>query len=155
VTTFSIRPAVRADEARILAIAERLAGFGPTTRPAGEIVTRERGALADALAGPSPGSALLVAEHERLGVAGILLLDTRHDYFTDEPHGHVAILAVAREAEGQGLGGALLEAAEAWARAQGYRRLTLTVFTDNQRAKAVYARRGWRPELEVYHKTLA
>ena len=34
-----------------------------------------------------------------LGVlVGVLLLETRRDYFTDEPHGHVAILAVAREA---------------------------------------------------------
>jgi GNAT superfamily N-acetyltransferase len=152
--TARIRPAVRADEAAILALAERLAAFGPSTRPASEIVGRERRALADALSAPSSGSALFVAEHERLGLVGVVLLDSRRDYFTDEAHGHVAILAVAQGAEGQGVGRALLQAAEEWARAAGLRRLTLSVFSDNRRAKEVYARQGWRPELETYFKTL-
>jgi GNAT superfamily N-acetyltransferase len=151
---FSIRPARPADEAAILGLADRLGAFDPSTRPAAEIAGRERRALAEALARPDPGSALLVAEHPRLGVAGILLLESRRDYFTDQPHGHVAILAVAREAEGQGLGGALLHAAEEWARARGYRRLTLAVFVDNRRAQALYVRQGWRPELEIFYKTL-
>lgn len=152
--TAGIRPAVRADEAAILALAERLAAFGPSTRPASEIVARERRALADALSAPSPDSALFVAEHQRLGLVGVVLLDSRRDYFTDEAHGHVAILAVAQGAEGQGVGRALLQAAEEWARAAGWRRLTLSVFSDNRRAKEVYARQGWRPELETYFKTL-
>jgi len=29
-------------------------------------------------------------------VVGVVLLESRRDYFTDEAHGHVAILAVAR-----------------------------------------------------------
>lgn len=154
-STFSIRPARPADEVRILAIADRLAAFDPTTRPAAEIASRERRALAEALAQPAPGSALLVADDPQLGLVGILLLESRRDYFTDEPHGHVAILAVAREAEGQGLGRALLKAAEDWAQARRFRRLTLAVFVDNRRAKELYARQGWRPELETYYKNLA
>jgi ribosomal protein S18 acetylase RimI-like enzyme len=154
VSTFSIRPGRPPDEARILAIADRLAAFGPTTRPAVEIASRERRALAEALARPAPGSALLVADDLQLGLVGILLLETRRDYFTDEPHGHVAILAVAREAEGHGLGKALLKAAEEWGQAQNFRRLTLSVFVDNRRATALYARQGWRPELETYYKNL-
>ena len=153
-SAFSIRPGRRADEARILAIADRLAAFDPSTRPAAEIASRERRALAEALARPAAGSVLLVADDPQLGLVGILLLETRRDYFTDEPHGHVAILAVAREAEGQGLGRALLKAAEDWAQAQRFRRLTLAVFVDNRRAKDLYARQGWQPELETYFKTL-
>jgi GNAT superfamily N-acetyltransferase len=131
-----------------------LAAFGPTTRPAAEIAHRERRALAEALARPAPGSVLLVADDLQLGLVGILLLETRRDYFTDEPHGHVAILAVAPEAEGQGLGKALLKLAEDWGRAQNFRRLTLSVFVDNRRATELYARQGWRPELETYYKNL-
>ena len=52
----------------------------------------------------------------------------------------MAILAVAREAEGQGIGRALLEAGEDWARANRYSKLTLAVFKDNERAKQVRAR---------------
>lgn len=153
-TLWSIRPAERGDQAAILALAERLAAFGPTTRPAHEIATRERRALADALERPSPGSALLVAHQRDRGLAGVLLLETRRDYFTDQPHGHVAILAVAHEAEGQGVGRALLGAADEWGRRHSFRRLTLAVFADNARAKAVYARLGWQTELETLFKIL-
>jgi len=153
--TCSIRPATQADRAAILSLAERLAAFGPATRPALEIAERERRALDDTLARPTAGSALFVAEYEHRGLVGILLVDSRRDYFTDEAHGHVAILAVAREAEGQGVGRALLRAAEDWGRGQGFRRLTLAVFTDNHRAKEFYGRQGWRPELETYYKVLA
>ncbi len=153
-TPLAVRPAGPGDQGAILALAERLAAFGPTTRPAREIATRERRALADALERPSPGSALLVAQHQHRGVVGIILLDTRRDYFTDEAHGHVAILAVAREAEGQGVGRALLGAAEDWGRERGFRRLTLAVFADNARAKELYARQGWQAELETHYKTL-
>ncbi len=155
IANLSIRPARADDHAAILALAERLAAFGPTTRPAHEIATRERRALSEALAHPSPGSALLVATAQDLGVVGVLLLDARRDYFTDELHGHVAILAVAREAEGQGVGRALLTAAEEWGRGEGFRRLTLTVFTANQRAKEFYAHQGWQVELETHYKRLS
>jgi ribosomal protein S18 acetylase RimI-like enzyme len=66
----------------------------------------------------------------------------------------VAILAVAGEAEGRGVGRALLRAAEDWGRANGLTRLTLAVFTDNRRAKDFYERQGWRPELETWYKEL-
>lgn len=154
-TTFSIRPARPEDEARILAIADRLAAFGPTTRTAAEIAGRERQALAETLAQPTPGSALLVAVDPEIGVAGILFLETRRDYFTDDPHGHVAILALSEEAEGRGMGKRLLAAAEEWGRGQGFTRLTLSVFIDNERAVQFYARQGWLPELAMYFKTLA
>ncbi len=150
-----IRPARPADEPRILEIADRLAAFQATSRPPADIPPRERRALSESLAHPAPGSALLVADDAQQRVAGILLLETRHDYFTDQPHGHVSILAVAREAEGQGIGRALLAAAEEWSRGQGFSRMTLTVFVDNHRAREVYARDGWRPELETHYKNLS
>ena len=151
----SIRPATKPDAPAILALAERLPAFGPTTRTAPEIADRERAALADALARPSEGCRVLVAEHPSLGIAGVMLLETRRDYFTGHAHGHVSILAVAREAEGQGVGRALLKSAEEWGRACGFTKLTLAVFVDNRRAKGFYDRQGWRPELETWFKKLA
>ena len=56
---------------------------------------------------------------------------------------------------GAGVGRALLDAAEEWGRSNGFRRLTLAVFTDNRRAKEFYARGGWQPELETYFRNLA
>jgi GNAT superfamily N-acetyltransferase len=56
--------------------------------------------------------------------------------------------------EGQGVGSALLRAAEDWGRDRGFSKLTLAVFSDNRRAKAVYERQGWQPELETWYKLL-
>ena len=151
----SIRPAVASDAPAILALAERLPAFGPSTRPAAEIAERERVALADALYHPADGTAVLVAEQQPRGVIGVLLLESRRDYFTNAGHGYVSILAVAGEVEGQGVGRALLKAAEDWARDRGFSKLTLAVFSDNRRAKAVYERLGWRPELETWYKPLS
>jgi len=38
---------------------------------------------------------------------------------------------------------------------EGFRRLTLAVFTANQRAKEFYARQGWQAELETHYKKLS
>jgi GNAT superfamily N-acetyltransferase len=153
-STIAIQPAAAADRAAILRLADRLASFGPTSRSAAEIGNRERRALADAIERLAPDSALLVARHPALGLVGVLLLESRRDYFTDVVHGHVSTLAVAQEAEGQGVGRALLAAAEAWGRERGYPRLTLAVFTENLRARELYGRQGWRSELETYYKPL-
>ena len=150
----SIRHPVASDAPAILALADRLPAFGPTTREPAEIAHRERAALAEALAARADDSALLVAEQPAHGIIGVILLDKRRDYFTDQAHGHVAILAVAREAEGQGVGRALLKAAEDWGRSHGFRKLTLAVFTENHRARDFYGRQGWRPEIETWFKPL-
>lgn len=149
-----IRKAIRDDRETVLALADRLAAFGPTTRSAREIADRERRALADALESRMPSAELLVAEIPERGIVGVLLMETREDYFTGERHGHIGILAVAREAEGRGVGRRLLAAAEQWARDRGYRRLTLSVFTQNLRAKQLYMHEQWEPELETYFKII-
>jgi GNAT superfamily N-acetyltransferase len=151
---FSIRRASIRDEPDLLALADRLPDFGPTTRSAAEISVRERRALTEALSAPASGQDILVAEVTGGRIVGVLLLEQRLDYFTGVPHGHVAILAVAREAEGRGVGGALLQRAETWASERGYRRLTLNVFAENERAQRVYSRNGWNPEFLTYFKIL-
>lgn len=138
----------------ILALGDRLVAFGPTTRSAADVAARERRALAEALDAHDSLAELLVADVPDRGVVGVILVETRQDYFTGEGHGHVAILAVAADVEGRGIGRRLLGAAEQWARKRGYRRLTLSVFTENLRAKAFYAHEQWRPELETYYKLL-
>jgi GNAT superfamily N-acetyltransferase len=151
----SIRPAAASDAPVIRSLADRLPAFGPSTREPAEIAARERTALEEALSQSSPGSAVLVAEQPTRGVVGVILLDSRRDYFTNEAHGHVSILAVSREAEGQGVGRALLQAADDWARSKHFAKLTLAVFAENRRAKEVYERQGWRAELETWFKRLS
>ena len=47
---------------------------------------------------------------------------------------------------GRGVGGALIAAAEEEAVARGYEEMSLWTFTDNDRARGFYQRRGWRAD---------
>lgn len=149
-----IRKPRPSDRDAVLALADRLVAFGPTTRSAADVAARERRALAETLDPVASSAELLVADVADRGVVGVILMETRQDYFTGERHGHVAILAVAAHVEGRGIGRRLLGAAEQWAQKRGYRRLTLSVFTENMRAKQFYAHEQWRPELETYYKVI-
>jgi GNAT superfamily N-acetyltransferase len=53
---------------------------------------------------------------------------------------------VAQDVEGKGVGRALLDYVERWARDHGYREVVLDVFAGNQRAIAFYERQGYRPD---------
>jgi RimJ/RimL family protein N-acetyltransferase len=55
-------------------------------------------------------------------------------------------LGVVRDYWGRGVGLALFEAVEAWARAQGIRRLDLTVQVHNERGRALYEKLGYEVE---------
>jgi GNAT superfamily N-acetyltransferase len=151
-----VRPATAQDLDFVLGAVERLAAFGPPPwRPAREIVEGEVRTLRAFFASPPPGSALFLAEGEGDGARlGFVYLERLEDYFTRQAHGHVGMLVVERQAEGQGVGSRLMQWAEAWAREQGYGRLTLTVFEGNQRARAAYHRLGYQPETLRYVKIL-
>jgi GNAT superfamily N-acetyltransferase len=77
---------------------------------------------------------------------GVISFYPDKDYFTDHPRAYVDNLAVAQESEGKGVGRALLDSVERWARDQGYREVVLDVFAGNQRAIAFYERQGYRPD---------
>ena len=150
-----VRPARPDDRDFVLETAKRLAEFGPPSWRSPEIVvTAESRVLHAFFEAPSPGTALLVAETadgERLGFA---YLETLIDYFDRIPHAHLAELAVSREAEGRGAGGALLTACDEWSRSKGFDRLTLNAFEGNQHAREVYVKRGFAAETIRYVKFL-
>lgn len=149
-----VRTARGTDRGFVLETAARLAAFGPPPwRTADELVEGEARTLRDFFESPDDGSRLLIAESgdQRLGFA---LLEELRDYFTLERHGHVGILAVTKEAEGTGAGGALMRAAESWARDRGYRTLTLNVFGGNQHARDVYEHLGFVQDTVKYVKIL-
>ncbi|MGE5236830.1 MAG: N-acetyltransferase family protein [Acidobacteriota bacterium] len=150
-----VREALAGDRDAVVRLAARLAAFGPPAwRTAAEIVTAEARTLLAHLDAPRAGCALLVAESRGGEVLGFAFLETLEDYFTGERHGHVGILAVAEAAEGKGVGRALLTASDDWARAQGYGRLTLTVFAGNRRARTIYERFGYQAETIRYVRLL-
>ena len=156
-----VRPAEPADREWVLALVPRLHEFGPPPwRAPNDMDAAESRAVAAAFDEPRDDAALFVAEEGADGRAphgtplGFVYVVSDIDFFTHEPHGHVFDIVVSREGEGRGVGRALLDTAERWARERGYRLLTLNVFVDNTRARAVYDRAGFQPELTRMVKVL-
>ena len=149
-----IRPGTAADRDFVVDTARRFAAFGPPAwRSAQEVVAGEVRCLDDFFDGRLQGPALIIAEEDgvRLGFA---FLEPAVDYFSNEPHAHLGMIAVTAEAEGHGAGAALMRAAEDWSRAAGYAKLTLNVFEGNQRARQFYERSGYQVETLRYVKIL-
>jgi GNAT superfamily N-acetyltransferase len=155
-TTWRVRSARHADRAFVLGLVPRLAdGFPlPPWRTKAEIIRAETATLDAALGAIPAAGGLLVAETAAGEPGGFVYVEQHLDYFRGVPHGHVSVLAVATEAEGQGVGRILLEAAESWARERGLGMLTLNVFEGNGRARTVYERIGYAAETLRYVKTL-
>jgi GNAT superfamily N-acetyltransferase len=139
-----IRPATEADRAFALGLVPRLRAFGPSTlRSIEDLDSAERRILAAAFDRLAEDAVLLVAEHPRDGALGFAYAVTAVDYFTQEKHGHLSIIAVAEAGERRGVGRALMAAIEEWAAGRGYRLLTLSVFEGNARARDLYERNGF------------
>ena len=82
--------------------------------------------------------------------AGCAYLVTLVDYFNRRPHAHLSVLAVTKDAEGHGVGSALLDQSVAWAKGCGSDRLTLSALVTNSRARALYERKGFAGEYIRY-----
>ena len=151
----TIREARPEDQAFVLAIAERLSSFPlPAWRTPQEIVAAEARTLGDFARAGDAGCKLLVAEEAPGNLLGFIFLETQEDYFTLKRYGHISMLAVAETAEGRGVGRVLIAYAEAWGREQGFAKLTLNVFENNQHARKVYEHLGYSPETLRYVKPL-
>jgi len=151
-----IRPAIPADEGFLVGLTSRLADFDlPPWRTSQQIADADLGLLREALHRPTAQTAILVAEAPPGTPAGFALISTKTDYFTHQRHAHIEALAVKRGCEGQGLGRALLEAAENWAAERGDTQITLNAYWQNSRARALYDRLEWEPETIHYRKGLA
>ena len=92
---------------------------------------------------PPAGSAVLIASSASGERLGFIQLETEREFFTAEPQGYVANLAVKGESEGKGVGKALMSAAETWTKEQGMQHLTLFVFAGNTGARTFYEKLGF------------
>lgn len=81
---------------------------------------------------------------ELLGVAAA---SEREDLLTHAASAHLEVLAVASAAEGQGLGRQLLARIEQAMRKKGARGMSLHVFGNNTRARALYSQAGFDEEI--------
>jgi len=152
----NIRNANREDRAFVVALADRLVdGFAaPSHRTKAELIEGDRRALEAWFNDPSkPDEAMLIAELDGKP-AGCAFLVTLIDYFNLRPHSHLSVLAVAKDAEGQGVGSALLDRCAQWAKERKSDRLTLSALVTNARARGLYERRGFSGEYIRYNLPL-
>jgi GNAT superfamily N-acetyltransferase len=88
---------------------------------------------------------VLIAEDElgeRRGFATV----SHSTHFTGQRQAYIGELATSETVEGRGVGKALVEACEQWARGQGYTFLTLTTGAANARALRFYHHLGFQDE---------
>jgi GNAT superfamily N-acetyltransferase len=121
----------------------------PAWRPKTELIEGDRRALEAWFNSPKADEAMYIAELDGRP-AGCAYLVTLVDYFNERPHAHVSVLAVTAEAEGKGVGTALIDQSVAWAKARNSDRLTLSALVTNSRARALYERKGFGGEYIRY-----
>lgn len=161
-SNITIRAAGHDDRPFVLDLAERLVSFDvPHWREKPELVEGDRRALAqwfDARKNDDSRAeahrakadeALFIAELDG-APAGCAFLVTLVDYFNERPHAHLSVLAVAADAEGKGVGSALLDKSVAWAKQRKSDRLTLSALVTNSRARALYEHKGFSGEYIRY-----
>jgi ribosomal protein S18 acetylase RimI-like enzyme len=148
---YLLRPARPEDLDWLVALTYRLGEFPlPPWRTGAEIAEIEHEPLARAIEAPNEAEALLLAEDAQGTRLGYIHVVQNEDFFTHQPCGHLSVLAVDRGADGRGVGAFLVAAAEGWTRQRGLARLTLNVWMSNQRARALYERLGFTPEVVKY-----
>jgi len=136
------------DDEFILALADRFVEFDlPPWRKKSETLAGIRADLARHLRDLPAASHLFVAEDDDGERCGFLHLQTQKDFFTGALNCHVSDIVVAPSFEHQGVGRALLDYAEQWAKQHRCRFVTLAVFPGNERARKVYEQHGYGVEL--------
>jgi GNAT superfamily N-acetyltransferase len=134
----------------VLDLADRLVSFDvPAWRPKAELIEGDRRALEEWFDVPKLDEAMYIAELDGQP-AGCAYLVTLVDYFNQRSHAHLSVLAVSKDAEGNGVGSALLDRSVAWAKTRNSDRLTLSALVTNARARALYERKGFGGEYIRY-----
>lgn len=96
----------------------------------------------------------LVADTPQARNVGQIWLGEARDPYSGQRRGYIYDLYVEAAQRGQGVGKALLQAAEAASRQRGDPVLALTVARHNGPARALYAALGFEPERLILTKTL-
>jgi GNAT superfamily N-acetyltransferase len=137
----------------LVALAARLTAFDlPPWRQPGAIASADAREMLEAVSTAAPDNEVFIAERDGTATGCLHILGLT-DFFGTR-HAHISVIATTEAAEGLGVGRALLEYAEDWARRRGHNLLTLNVFAANDRARRFYERAGLVPEMLKYAKVV-
>jgi GNAT superfamily N-acetyltransferase len=133
------------DREAALGLAPRLTvGVAPWRDPEA-VLDAVRSWVRDAVASTEEGHAVFVAENRSGRLVGLVGVG-RCTHFSGAVDGYVGELVVSEDHEGQGVGRALMAAAEQWAVERGLTRMTLETGAGNAGARAFYRRLGYVEE---------
>lgn len=96
-----------------------------------------------------------VARDDDGALLGLAMITLREELLSHNASSHLEAIVVAKEAEGRGIGGKLMDAAEGGARERGAKSMSLHVFAKNERARRIYERSGFDGELVRYIKSFS
>ena len=146
--SFHIRPADASDDEFILSLVARFVDFElPAWRRRIDCANGIRRDLKRALDESPSNETFFIAEDDEGARLGFLRVQETRDFFSGRANCHVSDIAVAQGHEGRGIGRALLDHAQAWAKKQRCMLITLAVFPGNARARELYERAGFREDL--------
>lgn len=97
--------------------------------------------------GQAPATFIRVATDGDDQPIAVAIVTMNKDHFSKESNGHLEVLTVAEEADGQGIGRQLLAEVEAEARQRGAQTMSLHVIGNNERARHVYKKVGYDEEM--------
>lgn len=140
-----VRPYLPTDYAFVLSLAPRLTIGMPSWRDPQLCLAAVEGWIKGSIDRHGQGTMVFVAEDDhkqRLGFATV----THETHFTGERQAYIGELATSEAAGGRGVGRALLQACEGWAREQGDRILALATGAANDHALGFYDHFGYRHE---------
>lgn len=141
-----IRQACIEDRDFVTGLVPSLLAFGSPAWPDTKVLAPGfREVLARAICDQDRRSTVLIAEAADETPLGFISLTVREDVGGVE-RAHVADLAVTDTARRMGVGTALMNAAESWARDLGMGLLSLDVWSTNETALAFYRRLGYLAE---------
>jgi ribosomal protein S18 acetylase RimI-like enzyme len=141
-----IRAADQRDDEFVAGLVPSLLEFGPPAwGDKDALVPGFRELLTRAVRAQGRRSTVLIAERTDGTPLGFISLKVR-DGAAGDQRAHVADLAVTEPARRTGVGTELMKAGEQWARDRGLARLSLDVWSNNERALAFYERLGYRAE---------
>lgn len=142
-----IRPAQDDDIGFMFALAPRLAEVAELPwHQAQDLIAFQHRYMRAAFARPKSETVTLIAVATDGKQLGYVHAEASTDSVTLEPCGYVTVLALTKEAEGQGAAARLMEGVEDWARGKGFRLIGLDVFANNQRARTFYRRLGYQED---------
>lgn len=145
---FTIASAVPADYDALQALMPRLAEFDlPAHRDPRDLWRHDAELLTRWKKGETDNCLIYVAKQSDGALLGLAVTTLKPEMLSGKPSAHLEAIAVAEQAQGKGIAGALIDATEKAAVAACAQSLTLTVFGLNKRARAVYARAGFDEEI--------